>query len=160
MIYTVGHKENYESAIKEHGTIHKLGETVDYGGGIVFETIEDANQYLDEIGMADKWCVWGVDADWITDTKPADDGWWCYLLFDAEIIPLNKVQITDNVLMETVTVKNIKFTLLPDGTARNAVLELFIELVNGEWQLIQQSDRYHMEWLPDGSIKTTHLDNG
>lgn len=88
MIYTVGHKENYEAAIKQHGQITKIGERVDYAGGIVFESQGDAERYLQETGNQDEWCVWGVDADLVMDTYSEKDSWRCYLLFDADIIPL------------------------------------------------------------------------
>lgn len=88
MIYTVGHTANYEAGIKEHGEIFKQGQTVKYEGGIVFECYIDAVGYLSDIDKSNIWSVWGVDADWITDTYPASDGWWCYLLFDSPIIPL------------------------------------------------------------------------
>jgi type V secretory pathway adhesin AidA len=88
MIFTVGHTVNYKKSLAEHGTVFKQGEQVGYEGGIAFETYADAKRFLDENGKADVWSVWGLDADWITDTYPASDGWWCYLLFDKPIIDL------------------------------------------------------------------------
>lgn len=91
MIYTVGNRINYEKAIQEYGKIYKKGKSVNYGGGIVFETKSDAERYLledDQLDVRDAWCVWGVDAVWNIDTEPATDGWWHYLMYDSYIIVL------------------------------------------------------------------------
>lgn len=90
MIFTVGHEENYRKAIAQYGVIQKMGETIEYQGGIVFETYEDAERHLKALGHQDDWCVWGVDADWITDTYGNADEGCQYLLFDKDIIDLAK----------------------------------------------------------------------
>lgn len=87
MIYTVGNTKNYKAAIEEHGEIYKQGETIDYAGGIVFETQEDATAYIELMSKSKEWSVWGVDANWITDTYPDMEGY-TYLLWDSLIIEL------------------------------------------------------------------------
>lgn len=90
MIYTVGHEANYREAITQYGTIQKLGKDQDYTGGVVFETIADAERYLRQVDHESDWCVWGVDADWQIDTEPSAVGWWHFLLVDKDIVDLRK----------------------------------------------------------------------
>lgn len=97
MIYTIGHKENYLAAIREHGAIQKLGRRPPgffddypdgYPGGYAFKTIEDAKRGLVEEDEHVTWAVFGLEAEWERDTTPAKDGWWHELLNDANIIVL------------------------------------------------------------------------
>jgi hypothetical protein len=89
VIYTVGNRINYQEAIDKYGTIQKQGRSKDYGGGIVFESIEKAEYYLKLVDRESDWCVWGVNAHWKMDTRPSVTKLWHYLLIDADIIPLN-----------------------------------------------------------------------
>lgn len=102
MIYTIGSRENYLNAIEnsDGGYIEKLGrypresgEYVNtrpdgYVGGTVVQTFEDALRLLDT--MPGAYCIWGVDANWETDTVPSKNGWWHDLLYDSRIISLEK----------------------------------------------------------------------
>lgn len=90
MIYTVGHTENYNRAINAEGEILKKGQRPGYTGGIVFRSRRDAARYLQEIGTADIWQVWGVAAVWGRDTTPTGNAsdYWQWLIPDAFIFPL------------------------------------------------------------------------
>lgn len=99
MCYTVGHKKSYDQALKEGGNIKKgrYGPTLDepegYPGGIVFRTIQDAQDFIASGGMArwfpdrdeSVWAVYGLLADWDRDTYEASDGY-CALLRDATFV--------------------------------------------------------------------------
>lgn len=90
MIYTVGEIFSYSEALREYLRIWKTGRSEDYSGGYAFQTVDDALRFLAESGNADDWCVWGISADWETDTYPAPDGWWHYLSKDAEIVDIRE----------------------------------------------------------------------
>lgn len=98
MIYTVGHAESYRRGIREQAVkgekLFKLGPRQDampaYPGGFAAETIEDAERLIDEFGKRGQWEPFGLIADWDTDTKPSDDGWWRNLQRDAEIVDLKQ----------------------------------------------------------------------
>lgn len=69
MIYTVGHTANYNKALDTNPHVRKLGREhpnmpPDFAGGIAFQTIEEANAYLIEIGMEDVWSVFTLDCQW------------------------------------------------------------------------------------------------
>lgn len=87
MIYTIGHTESYEKYLNEQGEdCKKSGPTPGYRGGSVWKTREDAQEYLDEYGMED-YSVYGVLADWDTETRYDDSGEsWNDLLVDARIV--------------------------------------------------------------------------
>jgi hypothetical protein len=100
MIYTVGNKANYLKTISEAGVIRKVGrrEVGDphlpngYNGGCAFRTAEDAQRFIDEQEKSEVWGVFGLLANWGTDTVPnADGGWWHDLIHDAEIVLLEGV---------------------------------------------------------------------
>lgn len=104
MIYTIGNKKNYLETIKEHGTIQKTGKAImeeqqewceenrlgyDYIGGYCFLTQEDARRRIDEAYADRGFAIFGLNADWETDTYPnPEGGWWHNLLIDADIIVL------------------------------------------------------------------------
>jgi len=75
MIYTIGHRLNYLKAIANTlGIIEKTGRKESckefpngYCGGIVFKTIEEAIQCIDDC-YNEKYAVFGLDADWEKDT--------------------------------------------------------------------------------------------
>lgn len=91
MIYTVGHTKQYEQRLTEPEPAMKLGrQIIDgemYDGGSVWPTREAAQAWLD---TTDKpWSVYGVDADWDTDTEPSLAGAeWHDLLRDARLVRL------------------------------------------------------------------------
>lgn len=85
MIYTIGHRENYLKAIAIYGTILKGI------GGYAFQTFEDASRRIEELKKQKEWVVWGLDANWETDTQPDEDGgWWRVLARTSHIIPLDQ----------------------------------------------------------------------
>jgi hypothetical protein len=95
MIYTVGNKENYFKAIAVQGTIFKVGKTDDwlgelYVGGCCFKTYEDAQIQADawtkELNR--EFAVYGLDADWDTQTEQNEKESYHSLLIDAPIIVL------------------------------------------------------------------------
>lgn len=93
MIFTIGNRVSYLAAIKENGTIQKLGRgdcpEPDYPGGYAFMTAEDAQQRIDEAYSDRGFAVFGIMADWETGTYPnPEGGWWHNLLVHAEIIVL------------------------------------------------------------------------
>lgn len=100
MIYTCGHRQNYLDAIAQskQGVIQKTGRrlpgdehfTHGYDGGCAFQSIDDAQRYINEQGDPETWTVFGLDADWNADTTPGADGWWHYLLHDADIVVLGE----------------------------------------------------------------------
>lgn len=69
MIYTIGHKESYDSGLLEHSNnFKKLGKTETYAGGIVFPSFSDAKQFLLDNEMHE-YDVYGLVADWHKDTN-------------------------------------------------------------------------------------------
>jgi len=83
MIYTVGHRESYERYFAEQGTPRKRGRDSGYPGGSVWRTAEEASACCEE-GFA----VYGVLADWDTDTAENALGMWRDLIPDAELVKL------------------------------------------------------------------------
>jgi hypothetical protein len=77
-MYTVGHTESYEQLFGENcNTPFKLGidPTQNYQGGIVFETVEDAQAYLDLKGF-DTYSVYGLETDARNrHVVPGEDFW-------------------------------------------------------------------------------------
>jgi hypothetical protein len=94
VIYTIGNIENYILAMAMNGKVFKQGKRTDsdgtnaYPGGYAFLTYEDAQRRITEEGKVGKWGVFGLNANWETDTEPATDGWWHNLKIDAEIVIL------------------------------------------------------------------------
>lgn len=100
MIYTIGHEESYLRAVDE-GPIVKNGKATiqeqkekwehplgfDYPGGYAFRTYEDAKKRINEAYPNRGFCVFGLNADWETDTYSSGE-WWNNLLNDVEIVVL------------------------------------------------------------------------
>jgi hypothetical protein len=92
VIYTVGHTELYERRLTDPDPATKLGrQTLDgepYNGGSVWRTREEAQAWLD--ANPDRpWSVYGVEADWDTDTEPSLVGEpWHDLLHDSRLVRL------------------------------------------------------------------------
>lgn len=96
MIYTLGHKATYLSAIADRGKIVKSGKFGDYPGGYALKTIEDAKRLLVENHAEDYYCIFGLLADWETDTEPDPNGaWWHVLINAAEIVVLDDEVVED-----------------------------------------------------------------
>lgn len=96
MIYTIGHNANYLQAIANspEGKIYKTGKRDPgeqfpngYEGGYAFQFMEDAQKRIDEAYPDRGFAIFGLLADWETETEPSES-WWHYLLIDAEIIVL------------------------------------------------------------------------
>lgn len=90
MIYTIGHQENYDKALREHAALgqvtYKTGQGADYPGGYAFQTAEDAQRRIAEAYPERNFAVYEVDADWEGDTYPSAEGWWHHLKEDRPII--------------------------------------------------------------------------
>ena len=94
MIFTIGSKGSYQRAINEYGVIFKTGKQEDYVGGYAFLTFEDAQFRIESTYEDTDFVVWGMKADWYTDTYMNPEGNnWHHLLSDAEIIPLPIAEI-------------------------------------------------------------------
>jgi hypothetical protein len=63
MIFTIGNKEVYEQIFLDQSIPKKLGKTAEYGGGIVFSSITDAQSYIDQIVSRHEYQVYGLDCD-------------------------------------------------------------------------------------------------
>lgn len=91
-IYTIGNRESYENAFHNSGIggVFKMGRNVaeKYEGGIVFQTVEDAQAYIEESFLG-KYSIYAVAASWNADTYTHEDGHH-YLLRDAWHFPLNR----------------------------------------------------------------------
>jgi len=83
MLYTIGHTTSYEQYFLEQSPDgpHKKGRDESYPGGSVWATFEEAHMNCPE-----NYSVYGVDADWESDTVPSSDGTWHDLLKDAKLI--------------------------------------------------------------------------
>lgn len=90
MIYTIGHYVSYMKGFEDagDGALYKLGRTEDYEGGCAFRTADDARRAIEELEQEDFYAVFGLDADWETETEPSAAHWWHDLLVDAPILPL------------------------------------------------------------------------
>lgn len=83
MIYTLGRTAAYEQCFCDQERPQKRGRTHDYPGGSVWETPEQAASHAPE-----GYSVYGVVAEWESDTEPAADGPWHDLLIDADLVRL------------------------------------------------------------------------
>lgn len=97
MIYTVGHKKSYEQGFKEYKdeplAFRKLGKKSmwngkPYAGGSCFKTKESACEYLDA-NMLNTYSVYGLDADWETDTEWDGESEYRNLLRDATLLKID-----------------------------------------------------------------------
>jgi hypothetical protein len=88
LIYTIGRTDAYEQAFREQVTPRKLGRTTDYPGGSVWPNRRGAEEFLVAYEHDQGFSVYGVRADWDTDTAPSTDGPWHDLLRDADLVRL------------------------------------------------------------------------
>ena len=93
MIFTIGHQKNYLKAIAFSGAIYKVGRRAPcdefpngYAGGYAFASIEDAQRRIEEAYEGRGFAVFGLLADWESDTEPSSDGWWRNLVTDALVV--------------------------------------------------------------------------
>lgn len=99
MIFTIGHFNNYAHNWEAYGEVWKVGRYTDmegpnvprnYPGGCVWQTFDEAAQYLQDNDMAE-YAVWPVSADWIKDTTPNNEGApWSDLLVDSRLLPYSE----------------------------------------------------------------------
>ncbi len=91
MIYTIGYAEHYEKQFKESEAqgkpLIKIGRTIDYNGGSVWRTREEAQSYLDGRGMHE-YSVYGVLADWDRDTEGNKYHSFNNLLVNSELVKI------------------------------------------------------------------------
>jgi hypothetical protein len=92
MIYTVGNREAYSKAFREQGRLAKVGkgqyQEQPYDGGGVFETESDARAHLKAENLSETHEVYGVIADWESDTKQFEGEPFRRLTRDAEMVDL------------------------------------------------------------------------
>jgi hypothetical protein len=88
MIYTVGLIAIYEPRLAA-GTAVKGGPKDDYGGGWVWESAAAAQAFLVEQKSASIRRVYGVLADWTTDTAPVEGKPYHRLLRDARVVKID-----------------------------------------------------------------------
>jgi hypothetical protein len=96
MIYTVGSKKAYLRALIKDGKVMKTGRCRGYAGGCAFRTREDADRHLDELEVQGYkgYMVFGLLANWDRDTRESPDHWWHDLLVNAEVVVLEKEEVT------------------------------------------------------------------
>lgn len=96
LIYTVGDTHSYRQALdaseRTGVPLYKVGRGIYqgklYDGGIVWRTREAAQQWLNDNKKADRWSVWGVDADWTTEEVSSLDQEPARLLHNRPVIDL------------------------------------------------------------------------
>ncbi len=88
MLYTIGNRLNYLETFRKvaAGTIDTVDKSA---GGFAVPTIEDARRLAQEHFPGKDMAVFGIYADWETDTEPVDDGWWHNLNKPAPVVMLN-----------------------------------------------------------------------
>lgn len=89
MIYTIGHREIYLKLFGGEKQPHKRGRYEGYQGGSVFRTEAEADIYLEERGLHSH-DVFGIEADWDTDTEPHPGQPFHDLLTDAPLVRLGR----------------------------------------------------------------------
>lgn len=96
MIYTIGHKSSYERYFAEQGQPRKLGRTPDYPGGSVWETAAAAQVYA-AAHTEQEYAVYGVLADWNTDTAPTEYplATWRDLLVTSDLVRLTGKELVE-----------------------------------------------------------------
>ncbi|MBS1722594.1 MAG: hypothetical protein JSS66_06245 [Armatimonadetes bacterium] len=83
MLYTVGRKDVYEPLFAEHPDgFDKLA------GGSVWPTEAVARQYLERWGLSESFGVYGINANWTTDTCLEEGCEYRSLTRDAKCVPL------------------------------------------------------------------------
>ena len=95
---TIGNRKSYLKAFNDNGEVTKIGYRKEgdkgipegYSGGYAFKTAEDALRRITEAYSDTNYIVFGLDADWETQTKLATDGWWHNLQVDSKVIIMDK----------------------------------------------------------------------
>lgn len=94
MIFTIGYTEAYEegfSRASDDNPLLKKGRCDGYNGGSVWETYDEVKRYLkDNSDRLIGYSVYGVLADWETETEERNDRPFRDLLVDAELMRLDE----------------------------------------------------------------------
>jgi len=93
VIFTVGKTEIYEPYLRDDPEAAKLGRGNDhagnyYSGGSVWKTREAAQAYLDLTNIQKEFSVYGVLADWETQTEAEPGKEWHRLLVTSKLVKL------------------------------------------------------------------------
>lgn len=102
MIYTIGRVTSYERALDEHKDVKKSGKSDDYEGGWVWKTYEEAltEAKKHDIAGVSQYKVYGVKANWDTDTEHHGNNHYNNLLVDSIIVRVdnkgNKIPNTNS----------------------------------------------------------------
>jgi len=94
MIYTIAITETFDKLFEEGPPPVKQGKFVradgsTYGGANVFKTEEAAREYIEDFNFQDRYSVYGLDADWNTQTTQTGKKSCNQLLVDAAMIKLD-----------------------------------------------------------------------
>ncbi|RLG45578.1 MAG: hypothetical protein DRN81_01285 [Thermoproteota archaeon] len=87
IIYTLGKTSEYEMYFEQKERVVKMGRSVNYLGGSVWETFEEAQRA--RMGNKD-FSVYGVLADWDHGTAASEEGSMRHLLRDSTVIKLDQ----------------------------------------------------------------------
>jgi hypothetical protein len=88
MLYTIGNRRNYLATFRKMAGVD--GGTHDKGkGGYAVLSIDEARQRAREQAPDEDMAVFGIYADWESDTVGVEDGWWHNLNKPAPIVMLN-----------------------------------------------------------------------
>ena len=96
MIYTFGRTSNYDKDLSARDDVKKIGRQEDYAGGSVWRTYEEAQAFVDSLPnefcpdwYAKDFSVYGVIAEWETETYQGDEGApWRNLRKDSLLVKL------------------------------------------------------------------------
>lgn len=93
MIFTVGRTSIYEPYLRDDPTAAKLGRGIDhngnyYPGGSVWRTHQAVQTYLDATDQNKEFSIYGVVADWETETEPEPGQEWHRLLVTSKLVKL------------------------------------------------------------------------
>ncbi|MBT4101691.1 MAG: hypothetical protein HOM68_11760 [Gemmatimonadetes bacterium] len=88
MLYTIGHRLNYLQTFRKMAGVvdgtHNKGK-----GGFAVRSIDEARQLAHEHFPDKDMAIFGIYADWETDTVAVADGWWHNLSKAAPIVMLS-----------------------------------------------------------------------
>lgn len=91
MIYCIGHRERYDAGLAK-GPFYKLGRGLRNGtfepGGSVWQTEAEARTFIARTGIGATREVYGVEADWDSDTLQLRDEPFRRLVKTAAVIRL------------------------------------------------------------------------
>jgi hypothetical protein len=92
LIYCIGNHARYEAKLAVGGLLYKIGRGIRkgtyYEGGSVWQTEDDARAFIVRNKLEDSRTVYGVLADWETDTLPVPRESYRRLLRTSPIVRL------------------------------------------------------------------------